>query len=147
MNDFSKRQILKNNDFCGRLGKTATLREDISELCGGMGSRVEAGGTRESLWVNHSPHLLISGIQRKEIQTKATLPKCEIWDPTSFLTPACVFSKTSSVAEVDLPQPRPCMLYTRCILLPFWALKSRPGYASPDTCTLLSPSKINSRGY
>lgn len=121
--------------------------EDRSELCEGLGRSIYAGGTRESLWVSYSPHFLISGVQGKEIQTKAPLPKGKIWDPISFLTPAHAFSKTSSVTEADLPQSSPCMLYPRYILLPLWLLKSCPDYASPDTCTLISPLKINSLGY
>lgn len=55
--------ILKNNGFCGRLGKTLTLLlEDQSELNGGLGGKAQAGRTREILWVSHNPHFLISGV-------------------------------------------------------------------------------------
>lgn len=73
---------LKNHGCCERLGEPATLLEDHPELCGGLGSRAWARGTREIFWVSHRPKFLILGMEMRDIQTKPPLPKCKIWDPT-----------------------------------------------------------------
>lgn len=69
---------LKYNGFCGRLGEPPTRLENHSEH---SGEKARPGGTQEALWVSHSPTFPLSGVEKKEIQAKAALPKCEIWDP------------------------------------------------------------------
>ena len=68
-----------------------------------------------------------------------------------FLPLPC-FSKTSSVAEANLPQSYSCVLNKYSRQLPTWLLRSCPGYVSSDACTLnsapkISSSKINFLGY
>lgn len=61
--------------------------------------------------MGHSPKFLISGVEKKEIQTKAPLPNAKSGILPSLQTPAHESSKPSSVAEASLPQSSSHLLY------------------------------------
>lgn len=84
--------------------KPPILLQDHSELCGGLGSRAWAEGTRGASTGNHSPDLsfwLKEWRGKKSDQSTSKMQSLASYLP--FLPLPC-FSKTSSVAEANIPQ-------------------------------------------